>query len=135
MHNTRKALSFVDFVHNDGVCNICRSRDLTNNICALPFQFQLLPLQIQILYIILQHFITPRKGHSDEVTKLAVGLLDSLITGRPINLGYVIVRHMLSTPAVNHRLLPYDSIIFKILRHFQVPLWDAVYKETKWIGP
>ena len=64
-----------------------------------------------------------------------VGLLDSLITERPINPGYVILRHMLSTPTVNHRLLPYGSIISKILQHFQVPLRDAVYKETKRIGP
>ena len=42
---------------------------------------------------------------------------------------------MLSTPAVNHRLLPYGSIISKILRHFQVLLRDALYKETKRIGP
>ena len=76
-----------------------------------------------------------RKGHSDEVTRLDVGLLDSLITERPINLGYVILRHMLSTPAFNHRLLPYDNIISKILRHFQVPRWDTVYTETKRIGP
>ena len=79
--------------------------------------------------------MTPRKGHSDEVTRLDVGLLDSLITGRPINLGYVIVRHMLSTPAINHCLLPYDSIITKILRHFEVPLLDTGYMETRRIGP
>ena len=61
------------------------------------------------------------KGHSDEVTRLDVGLLDSLITERHVNLGYVILRHMLSTPAFNHCLLPYGNIISKILRHFQVP--------------
>ena len=83
----------------------------------------------------LQHIVTPRKGHSDEVTRLDVGLLDSLISGRPINLGYVIVRHILSTLAVNHHLLSYGSIITKILRHFEVPLLDAGYKETKRIGP
>ncbi|KAH9769987.1 Integrase catalytic domain-containing protein [Citrus sinensis] len=54
--------------------------------------------------------------------------------GRPINLGYAIVRHMLSTPAVNHRLLPYGSIITKILQHFEVPLLDAGYTETRRIG-
>ena len=41
---------------------------------------------------------------------------------------------MLSTPAINHLLLPYGSIISTILRHFQVPLRDVVYKETKRIG-
>ena len=79
--------------------------------------------------------MTPRKGYLDEVTRLDVGLLDSLISGRPINLGYVIVRHMLSTPTVNHRLLPYGSIITKILRHFEVPLLDAGYIKTRRIGP
>ena len=42
---------------------------------------------------------------------------------------------MLSTPSVNHHLLPYYSIISKILRHFKVPLRNACYIETKRIGP
>ena len=79
--------------------------------------------------------MTPRKGHLDEVTRLDVGLLDILLSDRPINLRYVIVRHMLSTPAVNHRLLPYGSIITKILRRFEVPLLDTGHMETKQIGP
>ncbi|KAH9724959.1 hypothetical protein KPL70_007685 [Citrus sinensis] len=115
IYTFRKEFSFVDFVHPDGVWNICRHRDLTNDICALPFQSQLLPLQVRILHTILQHIVTPRKCHSDEVTRMDVGLLDSLLEGRPINLGYVILRHMLSTPVVNHRLLSYGSIISKIL--------------------
>ena len=69
------------------------------------------------------------------MTRLDVELLDCLIMGRPINLSYVIVQHMLSTLAVNHRLLPNGSIISKILLHFQVPLQDVVYTETKQIGP
>ncbi|KAH9658635.1 Integrase catalytic domain-containing protein [Citrus sinensis] len=82
-----------------------------------------------------KHIVTPRKGHSDEVTRLDVGLLDSLLSDRPINLGYIIVRHMLSTPAVNHRLLPYGSIITKILRRFEVPFFDTGHMETRRIGP
>ena len=58
-----------------------------------------------------------------------------LISGQPIDLGYVIVRHMLSTPAVNYRLLPYGSIITKILQCFEVPLLDAGSTKTRWIGP
>lgn len=38
---------------------------------------------------------------------------------------------MLSTPGFNHQLLSYGSIISKILRHFQVPIRDLVYVETK----
>ena len=125
----------LGFTHDDGVRNICRRRDLSDDICTLPFRSQLLSLQVHILHTILQHIITPRKGHSDEGTGLDVGLLDSLISGRPINLGYVIVRHMLSTPAVNHRLLPYGSIITKILQCFEVPFLDAGCTETRRIGP
>ncbi|KAH9743958.1 hypothetical protein KPL70_003484 [Citrus sinensis] len=135
IYTSQKALSFDSFEHCEGVRNICRRRDLPEDICTLPFRSQLLPLQVRILHTILQHIITPRKGHSDKVTRLDVGLLDSLITGRPINLGYIIVRHMLSTLVVNHRLLPYGSIISKILRHFEVPLRDVGYMETKRIGP
>ena len=135
IYTSRKALSFVDFIHDDGVRNICRHRDLSDDICGLPFLYQLLPLQVCILHTILQHIIMPRKGHSDEVMRLDVGLLDSLISDRHINLGYVIVRHILNTPAVNHCLLLYASIISKILRCFGVPFRDAGYTETKWIGP
>ncbi|KAH9685791.1 hypothetical protein KPL70_014095 [Citrus sinensis] len=121
IYTSRKALSFDSFRHTDGVRNICHRRDLSDEICLLPFRSQLLPLQVRILHFILQHIATPRKGHSDEVTRLDVALLDSLLTDRPINLGYIIVRHMLSTPAVNHRLLPFGSIITKILRRFELP--------------
>ena len=135
IYTSRKTLSFDTFSHTHGVRNICRRRDLSDEICMLPFRSQLLPLQVRILHSILQHIVTPRKGHSDEVTRLDVALLDSLLTDRPINLGYIIVRHMLSTPVVNHRLLPYGSIITKILRRFEVPLLDTGHMETRRIGP
>ena len=38
---------------------------------------------------------------------------------------------MLSTPTVNNRLLPYGSIITRILRHFRIPITELVYDETK----
>ncbi|KAH9648550.1 Integrase catalytic domain-containing protein [Citrus sinensis] len=135
IYTSRKALSFDIFSHTHGVRNICRRRDLSDEICMLPFRSQLLPLQVRILHSILQHIVTPKKGHSDEVTRLDVALLDSLLTDRPINLGYIILRHMLSTLAVNHRLLPYGSIITKILRRFEVPLLDTGHMETRRIGP
>lgn len=41
---------------------------------------------------------------------------------------------MLSTLGVNNQLLPYGSIITKILQYFHVPLHEFVYVETKRIG-
>ncbi|KAK9214749.1 hypothetical protein WN944_006748 [Citrus x changshan-huyou] len=82
LYTARKELSFSDFRHVDGVRNICRRRDLSDDICSLSFRSQFLPFQVQILYIILQHMVTPRQGHTDEITRLDIHLLDSLIRRR-----------------------------------------------------
>uniref|UniRef100_A0A1S8ACF9 Putative plant transposon protein domain-containing protein n=1 Tax=Citrus limon TaxID=2708 RepID=A0A1S8ACF9_CITLI len=134
LYTARKELDFNDFRHVDAVRNICRRRDLSDDLCSLSFRSQLLPFQVRILHIILQHMVTPRQGHSDEVTRLDVGLLDSLIRRRRVNLSYTIIRHMLSAPAVTNRSLPYGSIITKILRHFHVPMTEPVYTETRKLG-
>ena len=68
------------------------------------------------------------------MTRMNVGVLDSLLERRPINLGYIILTHMLSTLEVNNGLLPYGSIIYKILCNFRVPIQDSIYMETKKIG-
>ena len=133
-YTSRKELQFNYFSHIDVVRNICRRRDLSDDVCSLPFRSQLFPMQIRILHSILQHIVIPRKGHNDEVTRLDVGLLDCLLRRHPVNLGYVILRHMLFTSAVNSRLLPYGSIITRILRHFRIPITEPVYDETKRLG-
>ena len=38
IYTSRKALSFDGFSHVDGVRNICRRRDLSNEICNLLFR-------------------------------------------------------------------------------------------------
>ncbi|KAH9658168.1 hypothetical protein KPL70_023385 [Citrus sinensis] len=79
LYTARKELHFDHFSHIEGVRNICRLYDLSDEVCSLSFRSQLLPFQVRILHNILQHMITPRHGHADEVTRLDVGLLDSLI--------------------------------------------------------
>ncbi|KAH9658325.1 hypothetical protein KPL70_023447 [Citrus sinensis] len=69
-YTSRKELRFSEFHHLEGVRNICRQRDLSDD------------------------------GNSDEVTRLDVGLLDSLIRRRKVRLAFTIMRHMLSTPTV-----------------------------------
>ena len=118
----------------DGVWNICRRRDLSDDVCSLSFRSQLLPFQVRILHIILQHMVTPRQGHTDEVTRLDVGLLDSLIRRRQVSLSYTILCHMLSTLRVSNRSFPYDIIITRILKFFRVPITEPVYLETRKLG-
>lgn len=121
-------------LHSHNIRNICRHRDLANDIYSPPFHSQLLPLPIRILHTILQCIITPRKGHLDEVTRMDVGLLDRLFKRRPVQLGYVILKHILSTPGVIKQLLPYGSNITKLLRHFHIPFQESIYMETERIG-
>lgn len=40
--------------------------------------------------------------HIDEVTRLDVALLDYILQRRWVNIGYVILRHMISTPVINN---------------------------------
>ncbi|KAH9715535.1 Integrase catalytic domain-containing protein [Citrus sinensis] len=75
IYTSRKALFFDTFCHTDGVRNICRRRDFSDEIFLLPFRSQLLPLQVRILHTILQHIVTPRKGHLDEVTSIITKIL------------------------------------------------------------
>ena len=137
LYTATKELSFSEFHFVDGVQNICRRRDFFDDICSLSFRSQFISFQVRILYIILQHMVTPRQGHTDEVTRLDVGLLDSLLCGRHgrhVSLSYTIICHMLSTLRVSNRSLPFGSIITRILKHFRVPIVEPVYLETKKLG-
>ena len=134
IYTIKKDFEFSDFCHVDGVRNICRRRDLSDDLCSLSFKSQLLSFQVRLLHSILQHMVTPRQGHSDKVTRLDVGLLDSLLHGRHVSLSYTIMCHMLSTPIVTNRSLPYGSIITRILRYYHVPLTEPVYVESRKLG-
>lgn len=63
-----------------------------------------------------------------------MGLLDSLIRGREVNLGYTITRHMLTSPGVSNWSLPYGSIITRIRNHFHVSLTEPIHVEIKKLG-
>ena len=78
--------------------------------------------------------VTPRQGHTDEVTRLDVGLLDSLIHRQHVSLSYTILCHMLSTPIFSNWSLPYGSIITRILKFFRVLIIEPVYLETRKLG-
>ena len=131
LYTSRKEFQFNCFSDVYAIRNICRRQHLSDDICSLLFLSQLLP---RILHSILQHIVTPRKWYSDEVTCLDVGLLDCLLRRCPINLGYIILRHMLSIPAMNNKLLLYGSIITRILRYFRISIIERVYDETKRLG-
>lgn len=102
------------------VRNICKRTDLSEFFCNAFFKAQVLPFQVRILYNIIQHFISIRTRQFDEVTSLDVCLLDSILLGRKLDIGYIILQHMFSSPNIESHFLPYGIIVTCILKHFNV---------------
>lgn len=77
---------------------------------------------MKILHNVLQHVSSLKYSlkyrHGDAITYLDVSILDSILEGRVLNVGYIIVQHMLSTPCIGKHSLPFGSIITRILKHF-----------------
>lgn len=70
----------------------------------------------------------------DEVTLLDVCLLDSIITGRMLDAGYIIIQHMLHVADSKSRSLLYSSIITCMLKHFNVPITEPPLGDTTELG-
>lgn len=121
VYTSRSRLDFSWYFHTRAVKNICRRSDFSNEDYSGTLKSQALCLQVRMLYNVLQHVISPKKGHGDKVTRLDVALLDSIIEEMTVNVGYVILHHMLATLEVGNKTLPFGGIITRILKHFKVP--------------
>ena len=60
-----------------------------------------------------------------------MALLDSILEGRVLNVGYIIVQHMLSALGIASWYLPFGSIITRILKHFRVPITKPTFLSPK----
>lgn len=107
----RKPPDIDDYVHVDAVRNICRRSDLSVEDCTIHFRSQCLCLQTRFLLRIIQFIVLPRSGHLDEVSHMDVAMIDCILRGRPVDLGYSIVRTILSIPTLITRSLPYGHFI------------------------
>ncbi|KAH9750253.1 hypothetical protein KPL71_013814 [Citrus sinensis] len=130
----RKPPDIDDYVHVDAVRNICRRSDLSVEDCTIHFRTQCLCLQTRFLLRIIQSIVLPRSGHLNEVSHMDVAMIDCILRGRPVDLGYYIVRTMLSIPALITRSLPYDHFITRILKFFEVPILEPSCRPSKGIG-
>ena len=130
----RKSPKLTGFTHVDAVRNICRRSDLSVEDCTIHFRTQCLCLQTRILLRIIQSIVLPRSGHLDEVSHMDVAMIDCILRCRPVNLGYTIVRTMLSIPPLITRSLPYGHFITRILKFFEVPILEPSCRTPKGIG-
>ena len=75
--------------------------------------------QFMLLLIFVQHNILTRGGHRSEPSYMDLWLVDSILCGRKVNLGFLIVQHMANVLASAHSVLPYGMcslLYFSIFR-------------------
>ena len=126
-----KSPDIDDCVHIDAVKNICRRIDLSDDDCTIHFRTQCLCLQTRILLRFIQSIVLPRPGYLDEVSYMDITLIDCILRHRPVDLGYTIVRNMLSIPKLITRSLPYGHFITRILKYFSVAIQEPSCRPSK----
>ncbi|KAH9658634.1 hypothetical protein KPL70_023569 [Citrus sinensis] len=134
MFSPRKPPDIDDYIYIDAFKNICRRVDLSDEDCTIHFRNKCLYLQTRILLRFIQSIVLPRSGHLDEVSHMDVALIDCILRHRPVDLGYTIVRNMLSIPKLITRSLPYGHFITRILKFFGVPIKEPSCRPSKGIG-
>ena len=67
-------------------------------------------------------FSPPKGGHQDDVSFLKAFLVDSILTERKVNMGYIFFWHMKASSLSEDSVLPYDMFITKIVKYFNVNL-------------
>lgn len=78
IYTSRQRIDYPCYYVVNAVMNICRRSDLSSQFCKSTLKSQALPLQLQVLHSLLQHVISSRLRHGNEVTHLDVALLDSI---------------------------------------------------------
>ncbi|RVX16560.1 Retrovirus-related Pol polyprotein from transposon RE1 [Vitis vinifera] len=65
----------------------------------------------RVLHHMICLILFPRGGHRDEVSYLEAFIVDSILTGRRIHVGYLMMMHMISCVESSTRVLPYDRFL------------------------
>ena len=66
--------------------------------------------------------LLPRGGHRDEVSYLEAFIVDSILTGRRIHVGYLMMMHMISYVESTTRVLPYGRFLTRVFKDVGVNL-------------
>ncbi|RVW98685.1 Retrovirus-related Pol polyprotein from transposon RE1 [Vitis vinifera] len=85
----------------------------------------------RVLHHMICSILLPRGGHRDEVSYYEAFLVDSLLTGRRIHVGYVMMRHMMSCCENTTRVLPYGRFLTRVFKDAGVDL----SRETEFEAP
>ena len=93
------------------------------------------PHSLTVINRVLHHMICsillPRGGHRDEVSYYEAFLVDSIMTGRRIHLGHLMMMHMISCCKNTTRVLPYGRFLTRVFKGVEVDL----SRETNFEAP
>ena len=81
-----------------------------------------LTLEARLVLLFVQHNILPRGGHMSEPSYFDLWLVDSILSGRKVNLGYLILQHMANVLSSTHSVLPYGMILSTVFQAFDLNL-------------
>ena len=66
--------------------------------------------------------LPPQGGHRDEVSYIEAFLVDSIMIGRRIHVGYLMMMHMISCCESMTRVFPYDRFLTRVFKDVRVDL-------------
>nr|CAN64997.1 hypothetical protein VITISV_028406 [Vitis vinifera] len=75
-----------------------------------------------VLYHMICSILLPRRGDQDEVSYLEAFLIDSILTGRQIHIGYLMMMHIISCCKSTTQVLPYDRFLTRMFKDARVDL-------------
>ena len=103
--------------------------DAIEHLCEVPVGHGLrkpnahsLSIKCSILHHIITFSIIQPGGHKEELSYLEVFLVDSLLMSRRVNLGYIMLNHMIASCESTDRVLPYGHFLTKVFREFSLDL-------------
>ena len=70
----------------------------------------------RVLHHMIYSILLPRGGHRDEVSYLEAFIVDSILTGRQIHVGYLMMMHMISYVESTTRVLPYGRFLTRVFK-------------------
>ena len=76
----------------------------------------------QVLHHMICSILLPQGGHRDEVFYLEAFIVDSILTGRRIYVGFLMMMHMTSCYESTTQVLPYDRFLTQVFKDAGVDL-------------
>ena len=84
----------------------------------------------RILHHMICFILLPRGGHRDEISYLEAFLVDSILTGRQIHVGYLMMLHMISCCESTTRVHPYGCFLTRVFKYVGIDLSRETDFET-----